>query len=73
LISDANKSEQEDKLWQVWKVDYAQMDDKSYVSFDTYLERSFGKKTVKKSDKKVDVKEIIARAEEIKNIDKMSH
>lgn len=58
----------EEQLWQQWLVDYARMDKETFINFTDYKKKSFKNE----NNKKLDVKEIIAKAEEIKKIDQKS-
>lgn len=55
----------EDRLWDQWKVDYARMDKETFVSFEDYKAKAFKEKV----ENKIDIKEILEKAEKIKNMD----
>ena len=65
LLNIAITKENEEKLWQQWKVDYSRMDKETFISFEDYKLKAFKPKV----NIEVDVKEIIRNAEMIKNAD----
>jgi len=65
LIIDAVYKEMEDKLFQQWLQDYGRMDKETFISFENYKSKSFKKG----NDEKLDVKEILKKAEAIKKLD----
>ena len=64
LLYDAYEKDIEDKLWQQWLVDYSNMSEKNFISFENYKRGS-----LKPDLKNVDVKEILKDAEEIRRLD----
>lgn len=64
LLYDAYQKEIEDKLWQQWLAIYPNMGEENFISFQDYKE-----KCLKPELKKIDVKEILKDAEEIKRLD----
>jgi len=65
LIISAIEKEMEDKLFQQWLIDYGRMDKETFISFENYKSKSFKKG----NDNKLDVKEILEKAEAIKKLD----
>ena len=65
LYIQALKKDMEDKLFKQWLVDYNRMTSETFISFADYKSKIF--KTENKE--KLDVKQIIKDAEEIKRLD----
>ena len=65
LIEDAYKKDMEDKLFSQWLIDYSRMDKETFICFADYQTKIFKHE----NNEKLDVKEILAKAEEIKRLD----
>ena len=64
----AKKENAEEKLWQIWLVNYNKMNKDNFTSFDDYK-----KESMKPVLKNVDVEEVLKDAEEIKRFDQSTH
>lgn len=64
LLFDAYKKDIENRLWQQWLVQFANMDKETFISFDNYK-----KELMKPPLAKVDIEQVLEDAEEIKNAD----
>ena len=59
----AYRKDAEDILYKQWLVDYGNMDEENYMSFEKYIDKAFSDPT------KLDKIEILSEAEKIKNAD----
>ena len=64
MLVDAYEKDIEDRLWQQWLVQFANMDKDNFISFDNYK-----KELMKPASKKVDIEQVLKEAEEIKRLD----
>lgn len=67
LIKTAYEKQSEERLWQRWLVDYQNMDNEHFVSFEEYKDEVL--KAHNTPNKKLDAKAIIEKAEKIKALD----
>lgn len=67
LIKTAYEKQSEERLWQRWLVDYQNMDNEHFISFEEYKNETL--KAYNTPNKKLDAKAIIEKAEKIKALD----
>lgn len=67
LIKTAYEKRAEERLWQRWLVDYSNMDQEHFMSFEDYKNKVF--KPQNTTNENLDAKAIIAKAEKIKALD----
>lgn len=67
LIKTAYQKQAEERLWQRWLVDYSNMDQEHFMSFEDYKNKVF--KPQNTTNTKLDAKAIIVKAEKIKALD----
>ncbi len=60
----AKRENAEDKLWDQWLVDFARMDQETFIPFEDYKKEAF-----KPKPEKLDIDKILAEAEKIKALD----
>jgi len=63
----AKKENDENRLWEQWKVDYARMDKDHFTSYKDYKKRASSSEI--ENNVKLDKEKILAEALEIKNLD----
>jgi len=70
IIETAYKKTAEEKLWEMWLVDYSRMTSETFINFSNYLKKAtVNEHKNNEESKEISVEEIIAQAERIKKID----
>lgn len=73
LIKKASKKENEDGVWEIWKLDYPEMQRQNkIIPFEKYLEKVNKKPKNKKTDvTKIDVNKLVENSKKVIQMDSM--
>jgi len=70
---DADKKEFEEKLWSLWLIERKDMDEKTYISFEDYKEKSMTTTKIKtENEKQINIEKLIAECEKIRKEDTLN-
>jgi len=70
IIETAYKKTAEEKLWEMWLVDYSRMTSETFINFSNYLKKAtVNEQKNNEESNEISVEEIIAQAERIKKFD----
>ena len=70
IIEMAYKKTAEEKLWEMWLVDYSRMTSETFINFSNYLKKAtVNEQKNNEESNEISVEEIIAQAERIKKFD----